>query len=397
MVGYSALMGSDQQQAFDLLDKSRSIQKPLIHKYNGRWLKEMGDGVMACFNTVSDAVFCAVAIQTASKNEPHLKLRIGIHQGEVVFENNDVFGDGVNVAARIESTAPPGAIYVSSSVHQNISSQPELDTRFISEMELKNIGYPVKIYEVNLGKGAILPKSAHEKSNTLRWRKVAVPIGFTLLIAGIWFLMVYVFPDKQNDAGSIPRDVNTESELMALPRGPRIAVVPFTNLSNNPSQDYFTDGLTEDIITALTRSELFVLGSGTSFQLNPDTLDFNQSLESLEVSYLLKGSARRQQNNIRVNAQLIDVATNSQIWASNYDRDLTTTDLFSIQDDIAERVVSTISDSDGIIYRNNLASIVRKANNTIDAYECVLRSYRYAQSHTEEDHLTARKLLGGYH
>ena len=150
IVGYTALMARDEQKAFELLKKNRQVQKPIIEHFNGRWLKEMGDGVLASFNSVSDAVHCAATIQKTCEQHSELNLRIGIHLGEVVFEGDDVFGDGVNIASRLEPLAPVGGILVSDSVHNNLLNKANIDLDFIEEKELKNVNRPVKIYQVKV-------------------------------------------------------------------------------------------------------------------------------------------------------------------------------------------------------------------------------------------------------
>ncbi len=150
IVGYTALMDEDEQRAFELLKKNRQVQRPLIEKYNGKWLKEMGDGVLASFTTVTDAVFCAAAIQKTCEDEPDLKLRIGIHQGEVVFDGEDVFGSGVNIASRLEPLAPIGGILVSESVHGNLGNKKNIISTFLREEQLKNVKEPVRIYSVQV-------------------------------------------------------------------------------------------------------------------------------------------------------------------------------------------------------------------------------------------------------
>src|SRR5215203_418758 len=148
IVGYTALMGNDEQKAFELLRKNRELQKPIIEQYNGRWIKELGDGVMASFNTVSDAVNAAIKIQEDCNAAKDFQLRIGIHLGEVVFENDDVFGDGVNIASRIQAIANPGSIYISEAVHNSISNKKYFETKFVKEEKLKNVKEPVKIYQL---------------------------------------------------------------------------------------------------------------------------------------------------------------------------------------------------------------------------------------------------------
>src|SRR5688572_4370459 len=199
IVGYTAIMGNDENKAFDLLTKNRLLQKPIIEEHNGRWIKELGDGVMASFSTVTDAVTAAVRIQEACNRKHEFLLRIGIHLGEVVFEDNDVFGDGVNIASRIQAIAGPGEIYNSESVYNNVSNKQEIHTRFVKKEILKNVKEPVKVYKVT-----------------------AAPV-----------------PAANEDDHS--GDVVKKS----------IAVLPFVNMSNDPEQEYFSDGMAEEILTSL--------------------------------------------------------------------------------------------------------------------------------------------------
>jgi len=168
IVGYSALMGRDEQNAFELLKTNRQIQKPIIEQYNGRWIKELGDGVMASFNTVSGAVNAAIKIQGVCNAAKDFQLRIGIHLGEVVFENEDVFGDGVNIASRIQALASPGGIYISESVHHNVSNKKDFNTRFVGEENLKNVKEPVRIYEVTIENNQQAPQLCADKKSTIK-------------------------------------------------------------------------------------------------------------------------------------------------------------------------------------------------------------------------------------
>jgi class 3 adenylate cyclase len=160
IVGYTALMGNDEQKAFELLNKNRQIQKPIIEEYNGRWIKELGDGIMASFNTVSDAVNAAIKIQETCNAAKDFQLRIGIHLGEVVFENDDVFGDGVNIAARIQALATPGGIWISEPVHHNVVNKNDIESEFVKVEHLKNVKEPVRIYQVKAA-GVVSIKPAH--------------------------------------------------------------------------------------------------------------------------------------------------------------------------------------------------------------------------------------------
>lgn len=277
IVGYTALMGNDEQKAFELLKKNREIQKPIIEEFNGRWIKELGDGVMASFNTVSDAVHAAIKIQEKCTNENLFHLRIGIHLGEVVFENDDVFGDGVNIASRIQAIAKPGAIYMSESVHLNVSNKQEINTRFVRLETLKNVSEPVKIYEV-----------ISEKKNS--------------------------FPEPS--------------------QGKSIAVLPFVNMSNDPEQEYFGDGMAEEIINSLIHlKDLKVAGRTSSFQFKGKNLDLRELGQKLGVNTILEGSVRKQDNRLRITVQLINVSDGFHLWSEKYDREMV--DVFAIQDEIS--------------------------------------------------------------
>ena len=285
IVGYTALMGKDEQKAFELLNKNRQLQKPVIEQYNGRWIKELGDGVMASFTTVSDAVNAAIKIQQTCNASKEFQLRIGIHLGEVVFENEDVFGDGVNIASRIQSIAEPGTIYISESVHHNVSNKQDINTQFVRQETLKNVKEPINIYEIITGLVSESPNS-----------QVKMPAEKS--------------PDKS------------------------IAVLPFVNMSNDSEQEYFCDGITEEMINILTMSGgLRVIARTSAFAFKNKFIAIQEIGRTLHVNYILEGSIRKAADKIRLNAKLVHVASGDHLWAGKYDRDLT--DIFSIQEEIA--------------------------------------------------------------
>ncbi|MFN2439194.1 MAG: adenylate/guanylate cyclase domain-containing protein, partial [Chitinophagaceae bacterium] len=201
IVGYTALMGRDEQNAFELLNKNRQIQKPIIEQYNGRWIKELGDGVMATFNTVSDAVNAGIKIQQSCNEAKDFQLRIGIHFGEVVFENDDVFGDGVNIASRIQALATPGGIWVSESVHNNVSNKIHIKTEYVKTEQLKNVKEAVRIYQVKV-EGvespqpvvSVAPKSESPKSKPLNYKK---PLLFFISAFLILMSVYFVYTSSQ--------------------------------------------------------------------------------------------------------------------------------------------------------------------------------------------------------
>lgn len=327
IVGYTALMGDDENEAFELLNKNRSLQKPLIEKYGGTWIKELGDGVLATFPTVTDAINCACSIIKGCSSINGLKLRIGIHQSEVIFENNDVFGDGVNIASRLQTIAPVGGIYISETVRNMISNRKEIKTRFIREETLKHVKEPVRIYEVD-AEGADVK---HIGTGSVS----AVP----------------------------PKNIEAKS----------IAVLPFLNMSNDPDQEYFSDGMAEEILNSLSHlKDLKVAGRTSSFQFKGKNIDLREIGEKLGVSAVLEGSVRKQGNKVRITAQLVNVADGFHLWSEKYDRHMD--DIFAIQDEIALAITENLK----IILLEKEKSIITKSHTqNADAYEFYLKGRFY--------------------
>jgi TolB-like protein len=322
IVGYTAVMGEDEQEAFELLRKNRKVQQPIIEQYNGKWIKELGDGVLASFQTVTDAVLCAGAIQKASDDVPGLKLRIGIHLGDVVFENHDVFGDGVNIASRIQALAPVGGIWISESVHKSISNKKGINSRFVQEEILKNVKEPVRIYEV---------KVEGQEINT--------------------------------------NISNTFSESAKGTPEKSIAVLPFTNMSNDPEQDYFGDGIAEEILNSLVHlKELKVAGRTSSFQFKAKNLDLREIGKKLGVRNVMEGSVRKQGNRLRVTAQLVNVEDGFHLWSEKYDREMD--DIFAVQDEIALAITEKLKIT---LLEKDLEIITKTYTNNSAAYDLYLK------------------------
>jgi len=289
IVGYTSLMGNDEQKAYAYLKKNREIQRPVIAEFGGRWIKELGDGVMASFNTVSDAVNAAIKIQDACDAGGDFQLRIGINLGEVIFEANDVFGDGVNIAARIQSAAMPGSICISESVYNNVANKKDIKARFVKEELLKNVQKPVRIYQI-----------------------------------------------LRNDETGAPPEI--EKPIAPLNS---IAVLPFTNMSSDPEQEYFSDGMSEEIINMLAQVPgLKVAGPTSSFTFKGKNQDLRKIAEELSVNYILEGSVRRSGSKLRIIAQLIEAAEGYHLWSEKFDRQLK--DIFDIQDEISLAILNSI-------------------------------------------------------
>ncbi len=367
IVGYTALMGKDEAAAYQLLKRNRKVQRPLIEKHGGKWLKEIGDGVLASFQTVSDAVHCAVEIQRKCEAETDLKLRIGIHLGEVIVEEGDVFGDGVNIASRLESMAPSGGIYVSESVYRNIENKKGIRAEFIKEEILKNVKHPIRIYEINVEASQIfIPdvptvESVSEAKNRPKgWIKPVFIIPFIVLVVIVAYL-VYVNLGKDNDNTEISEQETREKS---------IAVLPFVNMSNDPDQEYFSDGMMEEILNHLFQiGDLLVTSRTSVMKFKGTTKSIPEIAKELGVSTILEGSVRKSGNRVRITVQLIDGYTDKHLWSESYDRDLD--DIFSIQSEVAKTIAATLQAE---IQPEVKLRIESQPTENLDAYNLLLET-----------------------
>ncbi|MGB5647151.1 MAG: adenylate/guanylate cyclase domain-containing protein [Muriicola sp.] len=333
IVGYTALMGKDEQAAFRLLQQNRKLQKPIIEEFNGRWIKELGDGVMASFNTVSDAVNAAIKIQEACNSAMDFQLRIGIHQGEVLFENDDVFGDAVNIAARIQGAAQPGCIFISETVQHNVTNKNEFKSQFVKEMLLKNVPQPMRMYQV--------------------------------LFAGSEIIEVEKLSEPEIEKS--------------------IAVLPFVNMSSDPEQEYFSDGISEEIINMLAQvPDLKVIARTSSFSFKGKNQDVRFIGGELKVSHILEGSVRKSGNKLRITAQLINVADGTHIYSEKFDRELK--DIFEIQDEISEEILDAIKIK---LFGSEIKAVFKKYTDNLEAYQLYLKGKFHYNKYTREGFLKA--------
>jgi adenylate cyclase len=325
VAGYSRLMGADEEGTLARLKAHRhDILDPKIGEHRGRIVKTTGDGLLAEFASVIDALRCAVEIQRgmADRNaevpvERRIEFRLGLNVGDIIVDAGDIFGDGVNVAARLEALAEPGGICVSARVEEDARGKLDLVFEDMGEQKLKNITRPVRAHRVKLD-------------------------GSTANL----------------------QPISAEHDR------PSIAILPFTNMSGDPEQAYFSDGITEDIITELSRfRSLFVIARNSSFKYRGDAVDMMRVGRELGVRYLVEGSIRRGGNRIRVTAQLIDAKTGSHLWGDRFDRDLE--DIFAVQDEVTRHIVSSIAP---VLAADSLRMAKRKPPGDMRAYDCFLRA-----------------------
>ena len=343
VAGYSKLAGSDEDRTLARLRGLRSdLIDPAIAAHHGRVVKRTGDGVLIEFRSVVDAVRCAIEMQNGmvERNaglppERRIEFRVGIHLGDVVEESDgDLMGDGVNIAARLEGIAKPGAICLSEQAYWQVKSRLDLAVSDLGATQLKNIAEPVRVYSLEVGKAAQAKptKPAARKQWLILALLGAGIVALIVVAGGAWYFLGANRPSTVTSNAPA-----TRAEAAHL----SIVVLPFTNLSGDPSQDYFADGITENLTTDLSRiRNSFVIARNTAFTFKGKNIDSKEISKELGVRYVLEGSVQRDQNRVRVNAQLIDGETGAHLWADRFEESIT--DLFKLQDQVVARLANTL-------------------------------------------------------
>ena len=358
VVGFSRLTGADEDRTLARLRALRSdLIDPTIAVHNGRVVKRTGDGALVEFRSVVDAVRCAIEVQNAmiERNaglppERRIEFRIGIHLGDVVEESDgDLMGDGVNIASRLESVAAPGAICLSEDAYRQVKARLDLLVSDLGQTQLKNIAEPLRIYSLAVG-GAAKSKFALQAESVPPIAPAATP---------------------------------------SLPDKPSIAVLPFTNMSGDPEQEYFVDGMVDDIITALSRfNQLFVIARNSTFTYKGRAVDVRQVAKELDVRYVLEGGVRKSGSRLRITGQLIDAATGAHLWANRFDGGLD--DVFDLQDRITASVVGAIEPT---MRKAEIERAHRKPVENLDAYDLYLRALPHVYAMRSDENLLGIGLL----
>jgi adenylate cyclase len=392
VVGFSRLMGEDEAETYRALGKLRHAIDPLIAAHDGRIVGTAGDSLLADFASVVDALGCAIEMQRASRalNDPipperRLELRIGINLGDVIVDGNDIFGDGVNIAARLESLAQPGTVCISQTVYDQVRNKLDLDYRPLGSHRVKNIAEPVRAYAVGLPVTVPRPRRG--------WRPLVVAAGAAALVAiglAAWVLNSGAGREIFGLGGATkPVEVASLAAPARLAGRPSVAVMPFKNLSGDPSQDFFSDGITEDVITALGRfSNLLVIAKSASFPFKSSNASPAEIGRLLDARYLLEGSVRRAGNRVRVSAELTEATTGRHVWSETYDAEAD--DIFAVQDDIAKRVVGGAAVK---LTRFEQERALAKPTSSLAAYEYVLRGRDSFSHATRDDNDQASELF----
>ncbi len=336
MTGYTALMQENEHLARSKRRRLKVVLESTIGRYNGKILQYYGDGSLSIFNSAIDSVGCAIDIQQQLQQEPKVALRMGIHTGDIIIEEDAIYGDGVNLASRIESLAVPGGIFISEKVHDEIKNQAEFTSREMGYFELKNVKQPVRVFAIT-NNGIVVPGRDELRGKTTRTNN-------------------------------------------------RLAVLPFVNMSADPENEYFSDGITEELLNALTRVDGLQVTSRTSaFAFKGKNHDIRDIAIQLNVDKVLEGSVRKSGNRVRITAQLINAADGYHIWSENYDRDLT--DIFEVQDEISAIIANKLREN--LSSKQNGEHLVKTATTNVTAYTYFLKGLHFWNKLTPADALKA--------
>ena len=389
-VGYSKLMETDEEATVKAITTYQKVMAELILQHRGRVIDSPGDNLLAEFSSVVDAVQCAVATQKElqARNDDlsedrRMAFRIGINLGDVIQEDDRIYGDGVNIAARLEGLAEPGGICISKTAFDQISTKLPYGYDFIGEQTVKNIKKPVGAYRVSLEPRISEEGKTNQAQNKFLERtpvRIAL-LGVLVIVAALW---IWPLPWQQ------PSEELTSEEDMAypLPDMPSIAVLPFDNMSDDPQQEYFSDGITEDIITALSKTpKIFVIARNSTFAYKGKSVNVQEVGQKLGVRYVLEGSVRKSGDKVRITAQLIDAQTGHHLWADRYDRNLN--EIFVVQDELTKNIITALQIK---LTEGEKGRVAAKGTNNLEAYLKYLQAMNQVRRFNIESNELGREL-----
>jgi adenylate cyclase len=391
--GYSRLMGADEEGTLRTLTAYREVMATFIQQYRGRVVNAPGDALLAEFESVVDAVKSGVEIQRelAKRNvelppDRRMEYRIGINLGDVMVDGESIYGDGVNIASRLESLADVGGICISGTIYDHVKNKLPLGYEYRGEQTVKNISEPVRVYRVMMEPEAVGKVIGEKKAKPRQWQKmVLIALAILIVVAAViavWRL--YFHPTRP------PIEVASKEKMaFPLPDKPSIAVLPFMNMSGDSELEHFSDGITEEIITALSKTpKLFVIARNSTFTYKGKPVRVKQVAEDLGVRYVLEGSVRKSADRLRITAQLIDALTGHHLWAERYDRE--PKDIFVLQDEITLKILNSLHVK---LTGGEQDRVYGKGTNNLEAYIKVLQGRDYFWRLNRESNILAKKLF----
>jgi len=389
--GYSRLMGEDEVGTIRTLNAYKEMMAGLIQHHHGRVVDAPGDNLLAEFGSVVDAVQCGVEIQKELKTRNaelpenrRMEFRIGVNLGDVVEEEDKIFGDGVNIAARMESLSETGGVCISGTAFDQVRNKVNLGYEYLGEQTVKNIALPVRVYKALMEPEAAGKVIGERKVRPRPWKRAALIVGAILIVivAAVAIWKFYIRPTPPVEVAS------KEKMAFPLPDKPSIAVLPFVNMSEDKEQEYFSDGITEEIITALSKvPHLFVISRQSTFTYKGKPVKVRQVSEELGVRYVLEGSVRKADDKVRITAQLIDAISGRHLWADRYDRDLK--EIFALQDDITMKIITALQIK---LTWGEQVTVMAKGTKNLEAFLKYLQSLASLQLRTKEGVALGRKL-----
>jgi adenylate cyclase len=391
VAGYSRLMGEDEAATVRILATYREVMTALIKQHRGRVVDSPGDNLLAEFASVVDAVQCAVAVQKELQvrnaelpENRRMEFRIGINLGDVIEEEGRIYGDGVNIAARLEALAHPGGICVSKTAFDHIESKLPLGYEYLGEQSVKNIQKPVGAYRVLMEPRVTVAERIEKEKAVPLWRRKVILTGGAALVLVIIAALIWDFYSSRPSV----KPASVDRMAYPLPDKPSIAVLPFVNMSGDPEQEYFSDGITEEIITALSKIErLFVIARNSTFTYKGKSVDVQKVGKELGVRYILEGSVRKSGDKVRITAQLVDAITGKHLWAERYDRGLK--DIFAVQDEITKKIITALQVK---LTEGEQARLYGQATDDLEAYLKMLQAREHFSRMNKQGSMRAREL-----
>src|SRR5712692_3962849 len=387
-------MGESEEATLRTLSSHRNLIDSLIEQHHGRFVNSAGDSVLAEFASVVNAVQCAVEIQTMlkAKNanlspERRMEFRIGVNLGDVMVDGEQIYGDGVNVAARLESLANPGGISISGTVYEQVRDKLALGYEDAGEQEVKHIARPVRVWRVlaEPGTGAS-PGTRTQRVPRKHVRRGVFSLAGLALVAVVIVFVQHLSLRPPTTTASIPP---AQSPALTLPNIPSIAVLPFTNMSGDREQEYFSDGITNDLITDLSRGPgIFVIDRASTFTYKGKPVRVQEVSRELGVKYVLEGGVQKAGDQVRISAQLVDATSGAELWAERYDRALR--DIFSVQDELVRRIVTTMGLQ--LVLWDKIGLQRLRGTDNLEAYDYDLRGWEYFFMLTREGNPKARQM-----
>jgi len=375
-------MAEDEKETVHTLNAYKEVMTGLIQHHHGRVVDAPGDNVLAEFGSVVDAVECAVEIQKELKTRNakllenrRMEFRIGVNLGDVIEEGERIYGDGVNIAARLESLSDAGGVCISGTGFDQVKNKVSVGYQYLGKQTVKNIPDPVRAYKVLMGPEAVGKVIGEKEPKETRWGWKAVAAVAVMVLIGVGLIWNFYLRGPQIERARV------EKMAFPLPDKPSIAVLPFVNMGGDPEQVYFADGITEDLITDLSKvAGLFVIARNSTFMYKDKATDIREVAKTLGVRYVLEGSVRRSGQKVRVNAQLIDATTGGHVWADRYDGDLK--NIFAFQDKVTRNVVTALAVE---LTKDDRERVARRGTENTQAYDVFLKGWQHYLRQTPED------------